>query len=612
MRRPHTPALPLSAALAAGIVLALAGPARPQGPGEGPRPRVERLQTPEGRTIAGRLVVDAAAGFVLVPEGGGAPVPIERARAVTFEGPAPDRSRGAAPFRVLLGADGQVSGRLASLDEREIRLSEGPGGSPVTIARAGARALVQRPGEAQVFRDGFEALDDARWTAQVGDPGVAEAPRLVGERSLRLPAGGSAVTAPLAEPIGSGRLEVAYLDGGEVVPGQRWFVDLTFRNRDAGRATVRAVLGWAEETMAVESPGGPRLRVQRLLRRPGWHRLTVRFGPEETALAVDGDELAHGPGLGGPLVEVRLATEALGTAPAARGRAAHLDDLSLVRTSEPLGPLEVEPGLDEVRLPTGDQLFGRVAGADAERVEAEVDGRTIALPWSDVAGLYFRRAPAQSEPVEGPWARVEWAAGPDDDPRDLDRVEGALVGLSDDALSLEVPFVGRLAVPRDRLRRLVPLGPARRVVIDPTAHHLGDRHAPDLDPPQPEPGPLEVAFTLPEPPAGPAALALDVVQVVGEEGNSEFSGLVRQGHLRTHIYINDKRLDDLNRFIASPNETPERVRVPVPPGALRAGRNVVRLEQVGTPEEPARRDNLGVLGMALETPAGRAAGATQP
>ena len=41
--------------------------------------------------------------------------------------------------------------------------------------------------------------------------------------------------------------------------------------------TVRVIPGWGEETLAVETPGGPALNVQPLARKAGWHRLYVRF-----------------------------------------------------------------------------------------------------------------------------------------------------------------------------------------------------------------------------------------------------------------------------------------------------------------------------------------------
>ena len=51
------------------------------------------------------------------------------------------------------------------------------------------------------------------------------------------------------------------------------------------------------------------LAVQRLARQPGWHRLSVRFGPDLTEVAVDGNELAHGKGVEFVL-ELKLQTPA--------------------------------------------------------------------------------------------------------------------------------------------------------------------------------------------------------------------------------------------------------------------------------------------------------------
>ena len=128
---------------------------------------------------------------------------------------------------------------------------------------------------------------------------------------------GPSLTCSLREPVGSGRLDIAFHDDGIVADGQQWFVDLLFRGL-AGTETVRAVLGWAEESLTVESPSGPALAVQRLARKPGWHRLSLRFGPAQTEVAVDGNDLAHGKGPDGPLVEIRLASYVSGKTASAR------------------------------------------------------------------------------------------------------------------------------------------------------------------------------------------------------------------------------------------------------------------------------------------------------
>src|SRR4029077_18658882 len=142
-------------------------------------------------------------------------------------------------------------------------------------------------------------------------------------------------------------LDIAFHDDGAVADGQQWFVDLLFRGL-AGTETVRAVLGGAEESLTVESPSGPALAVQRLARKPGWHRLSLRFGPAQTEIAVDGNDLAHGKGPDGPLIEIRLASSNVGKNAAPAGSAGTFDDLRLVRFTEPLGNLEIDIDQDEV------------------------------------------------------------------------------------------------------------------------------------------------------------------------------------------------------------------------------------------------------------------------
>ncbi len=572
-------------------------------PGQGrlvAQARHESIIRGEGQAIYGRVVGDAKAGFRFAPIGDEPSVSLESAAVVTFDGPGADAGSGYPPMRVLLGLDQQLSGKLGAVDDRTIKLEDGPGGQVVVVTRGGAVALMQRPGEALVLQDGFETLEPARWT-HVGEPDLVDQPKLAGAKSLSIPAGGSAVTCRLVEPVTSGRLEIAFHDPGRMVSGQQWFVDLLFRG-PGGDESVRMVLDSAEESLAVLSSGEHALAVQRLARSPGWHRLGVRFGPE-TELAVDGDELAHGRARGGPLVEIRLANHTLGNAEAGKGMAVQFDDLRLVRLAEPVGGLEVSPYVDDVRLVDGDQVFGRLKSGDSDSVGLLVDTRDVSLPWTEVASLRFRRPFEPSRAIEGLLVRLDWRSSPGNDARDLDQVEGALLAVNDSSFSLATPYSGDLTIPRDRLRRLKVLGSGRRIVVDPSSHHLGNEVSKEpqmLDPPWPEGGTLEQTFTLDKIPDGAAAsLVLDVVQVVGE-ANGPFSDLVRKGEIRTHVKINDRKFDYLNRHITTRNEAPDRIRLPIPAGLLRVGENTLKIEQDGTADRPDELDDLGILTIAIE------------
>ncbi|MBV8487094.1 MAG: hypothetical protein JO161_02330, partial [Planctomycetaceae bacterium] len=331
-----------------------------------------------------------------------------------------------------------------------------------------------------------------------------------------------------------------------------------------------------------------------------------RFGPEQTEIAVDGKELTHGKGPSGPLETLRIATLATG-ADRAAGLAGTVGEIRIVRFAEPPASLEVDPSQDEVRMVSGDQLFGTIWSADPQQVVINVDEKLTALDWSEVSGLYFRRAAGTAAAVEGNLVHIQWRDGPGepDQSRDLDFAEGALASFSDSSVTLLTPYAGTLVIPGERVARLRVLGRTWSLVLDTSSHHLGDNISstpPLLDPPLPEGGTLERTFDL-EPSApstGQAFIVLDVVQVVGEAAGVPYSNLVQKGELRTYVVLNGKRIDYINHYITTSNETPERIRVPIPAGLLKPGKNVLRLEQTGIAGDPTWFDDLGVLQLAVE------------
>src|SRR5690606_9312659 len=110
--------------------------------------------------------------------------------------------------------------------------------------------LVQKPGEALVWMEGFEALDASRWSL-AGKPRIETAMRREGKSALALPAGGSAVVARLETPITSGRLDLLFLGSTAQVAGQTAFVELIFQGATNPESIV-ALLGWEEETLAIK------------------------------------------------------------------------------------------------------------------------------------------------------------------------------------------------------------------------------------------------------------------------------------------------------------------------------------------------------------------------
>ena len=380
-----------------------------------------------------------------------------------------------------------------------------------------------------------------------------------------------------------------------------------------GPASLQVVPGWESPFLAVRSRGAaPPLAIQRLERSEGWHQLVVRFGPDRTAVSIDGNELAFGDGPGGPLTGLALVAEAPGRASEAVATAV-FDDLRLSRFAEPLGPLEREVRQDELRLISGDQIFGTLLEADASAAVVDLLGSRAQLSWQELGGIFFARSAAPSPALDGLWVRLKWNAGGSDPSAAPDSAEGILLSIDDQSAQLQTPFADPLMIPTSALADLEVLGPRKRQVLDYYSHHLGSSPSATLDPPQPEGGLYELTFKYDGPIVGTPELAFDIVELIGISGDLNFSDRVKRGELVTHVSLNGQRFDQLNRHVTTRNDSPTRIRVPIPEGLLRVGANVLRLEQVGTQEDPARLDNFGLSCVALElTPNTTREGAPAP
>jgi len=568
--------------------------------------RVETFERRGGQRVEGRLTGTASSGFSFIPTDGSAQLMLEAGALVQFDGAGPDSPAGAPLFRVLIGNVLRLSGSLRSISQTGVRLGVSWQRPEVVLPRAAVQVVLQRPGVARVLVDNFETLESSGWSKS-GKISLVDEPHASERKSLRIPSDGASVARKLDEPLSAGRFELAFHDDGAVAPGLRWSIDLTFLSR-TGPAVVRIVPGWADEVLAVESPNGPALPVQRLARTPGWHRLDLRFSPDSTEISVDGKDLAHGKGPEGPLVSMKIGSlQAAAEAPVtdrSKTVACHVDDLQLTRFAEPPAKFELDTAQDDARLVLGDQIFGEILSADSERVSMTVLGGPVSLAWSQVSALYFRRAATAGIPIEGLLSRVEWRSGPGEEPESLDFVEGAVTAVSDSEITVATPYSGVLAIPRELLRTLLVQASGRRYLIDATSHHLGDEisiTAPLLDPPEPEGPVLERSIELGQVPSGPWSLVLDMVQVVGESNDDKFSARVRNGELLTNVAVNGRRIDNVNRHIKTENKNnPERVTIAIPAGLLHPGKNTIRLELTGTAEKEPQLDDLGVLEVALE------------
>lgn len=553
----------------------------------------------DGSRVMGR-VVPAGGSFQFEPNGAMAALDWPQLAAIDFPiGPdAPDRTSAPSPFRILLGGKNALSGTLVGIDRNLLRFrpaSADSAAEPIAIARGGLVAVLQRLGQARVLVETFETLDPGRWRVE-GQVETVDETGAPADMAVRLRAGGAGLSHELAEPISSGRIELAFRHDQIEATGHKALVEFVFAGLN-GPETIGAEVGWGEDYPKAISRGGPSLVVQPLIVTPGWHRLAIRFRGDRTLLSIDGDELAAGAGPGGPLVGIRIRTATIGKAAGPNDLAFRVDDLAIIRLFEPSGSNETDPTQDEVRLVEGDQVWGRLSSADAEGPTLDVEGRAIPFSWSEVAGLYLRRAAMQSSTISGTLARVEWAADAHQD--EPDRLEGAIASWTADRLELDSPFVGRIAIPTTRLRRVTPMGTGSLLVLDAHSHHLGDQAVPELDPVLPEADRLDLDFKLDQVPSTPLALRMDVLDVEGDYEGGRSAEAIRKGELVTEVILNGHLLGTLNSQIRTTNKIPETIELEIPAGLIKQQENRLSIVQKGRADEPTFRDDLGILGIAL-------------
>jgi hypothetical protein len=502
------------------------------------------------------------------------------------------------PFRLELGHGQAISGSLEGIDSTSIRFRPEFADESVSIQRGGVVAVLQRPGQARVLAESFEAIDPSRWHVE-GSVDVIEEPRILPSKAAKLKAGGSSLAMHFPEPIDAGRIELAFLHERIEATGNSAVIEFVFEGPN-GPETIQAQLGWGGEYPGAISRGGPSLVIQPLVLEAGWHRLAFRFRNDRALLSIDGDELARGGPPSGPLVELRIRTETSGKATGPDGLALLVADLNVVRLFEPSSGSEIDPAQDELRLVEGDQIWGQLTLANDDGPTLLVDERHVPFSWSEVAGIYFARVPAVAKVVEGPIARVEWSPEPGSD--ELDSLEGAIVDLTEDWLVFDAPYLGHVRIPLGRIRRLKPMGAGLLAALDVFSHHLGDQPTPELDPVLPESDRLEMNFSLDVPPDVPASLRVDVLDVEGDYDGGRAVEAIRKGELVTEVSLNGQSLGTLNAHVKTSNKVPEQIEMRIPAGILKAQGNRLSFVQKGRADKPSFRDDLGILGVSLHWP----------
>jgi hypothetical protein len=499
---------------------------------------------------------------------------------------------------------------MLSVEENEVSL-RAFGGARQVVPRAAVAALLQPAGLRLVAYEDFESRPILFEPARL-DSSQAQS----GRQSLVRRPGDNVSTYILPRPIAAGRVDLEFYDTGLVEPGDDWFIEYALGSR-SDSAALRVLPGWSDAEYRCTVSGARPLAVERLSRSAGWRRLTLLLDDREAVVLVDGQVLAAGPpgtaltAIHGGLVadspvERRPRAEKKGEPAGAASRAGWIDDVQIFeRGDERPVPLNGQK-TTLAWLGGGEELFGKVEAIDQRGIVLEGRFGRRRLPWSELRGVVFppERGPAARQ-VEGLIATIELAPIPGAGAAPNDSLVAALQSVSPQELHAEHPYLGTLRIPVGEINRIVPRFQGALLLVDPARHHLGDAIREDFHVQRAEGTRLEWKVRLDAVPKARGFVSLraaDLEPHGARAPTGQFQQASDPGDMSTELMVNGRRLADLNRFVSvrSVPGNPQRLRIPLPAGLLKAGENVIRIAQRPEREDASEFDDCEISRLALE------------
>jgi hypothetical protein len=547
--------------------------------------RADEALLTDGRRLAGVLTYSDNERLAFTPKGKSDPLSWPTIQHVEFTPSSFCLEPLTGVRRIQFSRDQSLTGQFHGWSKDGVRLQ--PTGSEALLIPAPWIECVQHPpGWVPVLEDDFRgSLDAWNLKGKTTPASTNQGLILTSEQAVEWTA---------ASPLDSGRLGVDFSFGEKAADG-RWVIELEYR-RGRSAHTVQFILSNTDRRGRVETNLGDPMNPS-LPCKPGSHRALIEFGPRQGTITLDDSVLWNDGrrGFDGMLSAIRF-TCTEGDARKTTDAPVVIEGLSLVRKfselRRPAGPADQ----DEICLLTGDQLFGRLVSMDGRGLELETRERRLKRAWTDVLAYYPRLDTQPPRTLQGEWARVWLWTGTSGT---LDELEGVVTKLDDKRLVIRHPALGEIAFDRARLHRLQRLFFGERFELDNGRHHLGDkdRAVASIVPARAEGVSLSRTFRLEAVPN----LARLTVTVVSLKGPGDGLGKeLDHGELRTEVWINNERVDYLNRFADRASPRPQRLTVEIPKKFLKRGENTLELRQ--TPDaDSGQHENCGLSEIAIET-----------
>jgi hypothetical protein len=568
-----------------------------------------RAQLPDGKVVTGHLDGKNPATLVFVVAGSSRKVPLASIPQIHFR-PRPRFIEGTTPpRRILLRGGESLHAETLSVEEAKVSL-RAFGGEPQFVPREALAAVLQPAGLRLVAYEDFESrpilFDSGRL-----DSSHARS----GRQSLIRRPGDDVAAFVLERPLAAGRVDLLFYDTGTVGLADEWSVEFEFGAK-ADSSVLRFLPGWSDPEYRCTSSGDRPLARQRVARSAGWRRLMLLIDARQFVLLVDGQVLATGSSSAalavircGPVPVSSAGDRSRAEKPAPADDAppaGWIDDLQVFEQAEEQpAPRNSEPA-DLVWLGGGDELFGQVQGIDQRGILLDGKFGRRRFPWSELRGVVFPPARSSaSKRVEGLVAEIELAPVPGADTVPNDHLVVALRSLSQGELHAQHPALGELRIPVREINRIAPKFAGSLIVIDPAFHHLGDAIREDFHAQPAEGTRLEWKVRLEAVPKSRGFISLRAADLEPRgarphEGPGHEASAT--GELSTELLVNGRRVADLNRFVSirSIPANPQRLRISLPAGLLKAGDNVIRLAQRPERDDSGEFDDCEISRLALE------------
>lgn len=457
-------------------------------------------------------------------------------------------------------------------------------------------AAISQPDWAAIkFYEDFESPLAANAT-----PRITAAPDGQPGRAAEFRPGDNPWRPPLTEPLRAGTAALRFFEREPAPAGGDCVVRFVFGRLDAGPIELTIALGGPE--WLVESRGLD-LAVERLRRRPGWHRLALELNDGRLLLLVDEAVLAHGRAPAGDLSALVIEPAA---GDASTGAALWVDDVLWQAPLTPPASRVVTRVRDCLWRTNGDQVFGECLGLDRKRIAFQSEAR-LAVEWPEVRGVWQRSQPHTHQALSGWWADVAlqpWHGQPFDA---QDRLRLAVQDFSSERLLAEHPALGRVEIDPADVRSIDWLYHGSGQLLEPAVQHLGRTTRADFRWSPPGKTQWSTPFDCPRNFAeGKVFLSLcenDLEPAAPEtDPTSPTLATLRRGELTTELLLNGQSLGTLNSRIASrsPAARPSRLRVLLPQKLLKPTRNRLELRLHPTATLPADYDDWEFSRLTLE------------